>query len=258
MKKITQIAETGGARIDFDDFRDVFNKEIWDVLQGVFSAYDSDAQGVIISGCIVGGTGPSSYTLSSGIVYIDGEFRRVSSASSLSLPQYIKAATDINITRTFQDSNIKTLYITKSADLATSAPGAGQYIAITTTTDPDKRRYGRPLFSTSSTNLRKKVSLQIGDWNMDSSSSVLVPHGLGSKFNTIRVESVMIINDAASEIYPLTTSINNLLSGDIPGNCTNVDGTNIGLNRLTGSFFDSTNFDATSYNRGWIDFTYEP
>lgn len=140
MKKITQVAETGGARIDFNDFRDVFNDEIWDAIEAIFSPYNTDTEGVIISGCVVGGSGPSSYTLSAGIVYLGGEFMRVSAASGLSLPQYIKAATAVNTTRTFEDTTIKTLYITHSADLSGSIPGAGQYVSITTTTDPDDRR----------------------------------------------------------------------------------------------------------------------
>lgn len=141
MKKITQAATTGGAPIYLDDFKDVFNLELWDVLQGMLSVFDTDTEGIIVQGCNIGGSGPSNYSISGGIVYIDGEFRRLTAATGLSLPQYIKAATDVNTTRTFEDTIIKTLFITKSADLDTSIPGSGQYIAITTTTDPDDRRY---------------------------------------------------------------------------------------------------------------------
>lgn len=256
MKKITQVAETGGARLDFDDFRDVFNKEIWDALQAMLSPFDSDTEGVILSGCTISGGGP--YNIAAGIVYLDGEFRRLPAQTGVSLPQYIKAATDVNTTRTFEDTVIKTLFITESADLATSAPGAGQYIAITSTSAPDSRRWGRPMFSSSATNVRKKATLDIGDWNMDATSNINVPHGLGAKWASIRVESVMIRNDAGTANYPIDTYINSVLTGEGAGGVGSVDNTNISLSRIAGYFFDSTDFNATSYNRGWIELTYEP
>lgn len=140
MKKITQLAETGGAPIYFDDFRDVFNLEIWNAMEALLSGYTSDTEGVIVSGCTVGGSGPSSYTISAGIVFLDGEFMRLAAQTGLSLPQYIKADTAVNTQRTFDDTNLKTLYITKGATVAGSAPGAGQYVSITSTTDPENRR----------------------------------------------------------------------------------------------------------------------
>lgn len=141
MKKIVTTSTTGGAPIYLDDFKDVFNDEIWDAMQGLLlSSYETDTEGIIVQGCNVGGSGPSSYSISGGIVFIDGEFRRLTAATGLSLPQYIKAATDSNTSRTFEDTTIKTLFVTKSADLQTTVPVSGQYVAITTTTDPDDRR----------------------------------------------------------------------------------------------------------------------
>lgn len=130
MKKITQTAETGGARLDFDDFRDVFNDEIWDAMEASYEQFDSDTEGIIVSGCAVSGSA-GNYTIAAGIVYIDGEFRRFSQQTGLTFPQYMKAATDVNTTRTFGDSTTKTLFITKSADLQSTVPGSGQYISFT-------------------------------------------------------------------------------------------------------------------------------
>jgi hypothetical protein len=265
MKKITQVAETGGARIDFDDLRETFNKEIWDAMQGMMSLYDSDVQGIIVSGCTIGGSGPSSYTISAGIVYIDGEFRRLAATTGLSLPQYIKAATDVNTTRTFEDTTIKTLFITEGADLAGSAPGAGQYIAITTTTDPDDRRLWRaPIFPstcealggfrTEGTGFYEKTKyIDIGAWNMDSTAFLAVAHGI-SDHNTILSVIVTIYNDAANTSYNLTGLSEG--SGAMSGFISGWDATNITLGRLTSGNFDNSNFDSAFINRGVITVKY--
>lgn len=247
MKKITQSATTGGAPIYLDDFKDVFNDEIWDILQAKFAAFDTDAEGIIVQGCNIGGSGPSSYTISGGIVYLDGEFRRLSAATGLSLPQYIIAATDVNTTRTFEDTVVKTLFVTKSAELDTSAPGSGQYIAITSTTDPDNRRFDRPMVS--NTFLRTKV-VEIGDWNMNSGTGtpgVQVPHGLS--ISQIRNVSGLIRNDAGTEL---------VVAGGGGGASTiiqNVDATYVTL--LAGTNQSSgTDYDSTGYNRGWVTIVY--
>lgn len=146
MKKITQVADTGGGPITKADLRVVFNLEIWDVLEAMFEGYDTDTQGIIVSGCELSGS-VGNYTISAGIVYLDGEFRRFAAQTGLSLPQYIKAATDTNDSRTFEDASSKVLFITESADLATSAPGT-QYVPFTSTTSADGRRFNRPLTST--------------------------------------------------------------------------------------------------------------
>ena len=40
------------------------------------------------------------------------------------------------------------------------------------------------------------------------------------------------------------------------GGVRNIDGTNVILYRRTGGDFDATDYDATSYNRGWITIWY--
>lgn len=90
--------------------------------------------------------------------------------------------------------------------------------------------------------------IDIGDWNMDTTASVNVAHGL--TLSKIRTVQIMIRNDAAT------------LSQGIEGPATSVDGnwqataTNIVPVRTAGGYFDSVNFDSTSYNRGWITIQY--
>lgn len=238
MKKITQSATTGGAPIYLDDFKDVFNDEIWDVIQAQFSAFDLDTEGIIVSGCDITGS-VGNYTLSAGIVYIDGEFRRISQNTGLSLPQYIIPSTDVNTTRTFEDTVIKTLFVTKGAELDTSAPGSGQYIAITTVNDLDDRRYRNIV------NNYKKRRFSIGDWNMDSDSFLIITNSTLSNIPIAQITdiAVRIFNDAGTASYDLSYRNHGYYQFGALG---------LTINRENAGFFDSTDFDATGYNRGYI------
>jgi hypothetical protein len=233
MKKITQSATTGGAPIYLDDFKDVFNKEIWDVLEGILSGFNSViTEGIIVSGCLLTGS-PGNYTLSAGIVYLDGEFLRVPESTGLSLPQYIIPATDVNTTRTFEDTVIKTLFITKSAELSATETANGQYIALTTAADSVDRRL---------TGTLTKI-LSIGDWNMTLTPLVGVAHGI-SDFTKIRSVTAMIRNDANTVLIPYSDNFDGVTTTEV--------------SLTTSAPFDSdVNYNATGYNRGWVTIIYE-
>jgi hypothetical protein len=125
--------------------------------------------------------------------------------------------------------------------------------------------------------------VNIGDWNMDSTSSVSVAHGL--TLSKIRYVEVLIRRDDNLIYYPmqrhvsigsLTTSADadafygqpdadliNELKADIntlrPGAwIDNIDATNVTIFRATGGDFDAATFDSTSFNRGWITIFWEP
>jgi hypothetical protein len=94
-------------------------------------------------------------------------------------------------------------------------------------------------------------SLNIGDWDMDTTESKNVAHGL-SDFKKIRGIDVIIRNDSDTAPYLHITATANkdiYISG--------IDNSNIGITRRTSGTFDSASFDSTSYNRGWVTITYE-
>jgi len=103
--------------------------------------------------------------------------------------------------------------------------------------------------------LTKKI-VSIGDWDMDSSPTTTIAHGL-SDFTKIKAVEVMILNDAGNAIYPLNSYNSTSVPDDISGGVKSIDATDIVLSRRSGagSFFGSNDFDATSYNRGFITFT---
>jgi hypothetical protein len=101
--------------------------------------------------------------------------------------------------------------------------------------------------------LLKKV-VNIGDWNMDSTDSVSVAHGL--TLSKIRTLQVLLRNDADTLYAPISTSQNtNAPSLEIK---MSADATNVFIGRLIGGIYDSTDFNSTSYNRGYITIEYIP
>jgi len=99
--------------------------------------------------------------------------------------------------------------------------------------------------------IRKEI--QIGDWNMHVSSggvaSVAIAHGL--TFSKIRSMSAIIYNDAATAAFNLVRS-DYAFAPSLGSNYISADATNINLQIETGSVYDSTSFDLTSFNRGFI------
>jgi len=88
--------------------------------------------------------------------------------------------------------------------------------------------------------------VEIGDWNMDSTTSKNVAHGLA--VSDIVAVTAYIRNDDNDEIFNIAGKDSSNLAAQI--DC--VDSTNVCLSRMPGQFFDSNDFDATSYNRGFI------
>ncbi|MBN1497637.1 MAG: hypothetical protein JXA07_12750 [Spirochaetes bacterium] len=93
--------------------------------------------------------------------------------------------------------------------------------------------------------VHKKI-IAIGDWNMSTTASVNIAHGLTrSKIRDVVVE---IRNDADTETRDLTTH-----EASTPGYYV-IGETNIVLTR--GNLFTNSFYESTSYNRGWIIIEY--
>lgn len=91
--------------------------------------------------------------------------------------------------------------------------------------------------------LKTKV-IDIGDWNMDTTASVNVAHGL--TLGNIRSIDVKIRDDDGVLFDLVSTSSGN------SGSYSSTGSANIVLRRVSGLGFDNTSFDSTSYNRGWV------
>ena len=93
-------------------------------------------------------------------------------------------------------------------------------------------------------------TIPIGDWNMDSTDFILINHGIApQKFRGII--DVTLRDDSDSTHRTLFQYGNDKVSSYSLLN------NSIFLQRIIGGEFDSPNYNATSYNRGYITFMYE-
>ncbi|HOW83280.1 MAG TPA: hypothetical protein PK573_12020 [Spirochaetota bacterium] len=98
----------------------------------------------------------------------------------------------------------------------------------------------------------RKKEIPIGDWNMDSTDYVDVAHGLTN--SKIRSITACVRTDDEGSPEPLNRGKN--ATDTTPQGFCIVVYTNIRLFRLTGGHFDSTSYNATSFNRGYITIEY--
>lgn len=102
-------------------------------------------------------------------------------------------------------------------------------------------------------NQKRTETIELGDWNMDTTTNIDVAHGL--QYNDIISAEVFIRNDANTAKDSIGTGVD--ATDTTPqGYVGTIDNTNINIVRLTGGSFDHTDYDSTSYNRGWIIVTY--
>ena len=88
--------------------------------------------------------------------------------------------------------------------------------------------------------------LEIGDWDMDATTGVTVAHGL-TLANIMEISAVIRTDAATAHISFID---DDALAGGV--NALWADATLIHINRTTGGRYDSTAYNQTSFNRGFI------
>jgi len=133
----------------------------------------------------------------------------------------------------------------------------GEMAALSSYSPQDKIVTPYTLFLTSKiahteSRLTTKI-VNIGDWNMQASATKNVAHGVDVEL--IRDVKAMIFTDTGSTvILPLDSY--NAVTFTIDGGVRYIDPIHVELGRKPGGYFDSADFNATSYNRGYILITY--
>lgn len=92
--------------------------------------------------------------------------------------------------------------------------------------------------------------VDIGDWNMDSTGNVFVTHGIAD-FTKIRSFTAIVRSDDNAQYFDLVGGSGASHTGAIA-----VTSSTFRLDRTAGAAFDSTSFDSTSFNRGWVTVFY--
>lgn len=103
--------------------------------------------------------------------------------------------------------------------------------------------------------LKTKV-VSLGDWNMDATPGISFNTGsLGiSSFGNIRNVCAQILDDALMNLTAL--DFHSAVSSIAPAGDISVSSGVIALSRTTGSFFDAVEYNATSFNRGFMTIWY--
>lgn len=97
--------------------------------------------------------------------------------------------------------------------------------------------------------------IEIGDWDMDTTTTVKIAHGL-SNYKKFRGTVDVVIRDDSDTYYWRLDSMQ-----ASSGSCIGIDSsdsTKIRLDRVNGGIFDTVDFNSTSYNRGWVTIAYIP
>lgn len=98
------------------------------------------------------------------------------------------------------------------------------------------------------------TTITIGDWDMDATLSVSVAHGLAD-ITKIRCINIIIRNDNDTVLSPIDRTDATTFDG-VQGGVFGIDTTEIVIGRKLLGSFDTTNYDSTSYNRGWVTIGY--
>lgn len=250
---------TGGEpNINWDDIlRDpVANRA---ALFGLMATYAIGTnENFVISGCVATLDPGVDVDVTAGYIYLTGEILEVEAqtvldSGTVDLYKYVKTTTfESGGDKTFNDSIARQTW-QKNRGIVTATS------VVSPTTDLDvvsgSRLEDKIAELVNGERVKIKV-IEIDDWNMDTQTTPPTPiaHGL-TYANIIGVTSVLIRNDADSAKYDFTYPS---ASVAVPQGAIEVNTTNVILTRITSGFFDSVNFDSTSYNRGWVIIQYLP
>lgn len=91
--------------------------------------------------------------------------------------------------------------------------------------------------------------IPIGDWNMASLPLLTVAHGLN--LFKIRSLSAIIFNDLSDSAHQIIHNDGSMISGGISSTAMNIS-----INRVAGRLFDTSLYNLTPFNRGYITIGY--
>lgn len=247
----------GGLGLTLDDFRWFFGR-LTSPNDGMYEAFNNLLRGFgdnfIVQGCVVSGS-TGAFSITEGWILLAGELVKVDAQGPFNEAvnnTFTKVTTfDSRGNKTFLNGSINDTYEKNRGVLSglvgTLAFNGDRFAELNIAETIDASSV------VSTTRLKKKV-IEIGDWNMVSAGIVGVSHGLVD-FKKVRSINALIRNDADTFLHPINffTNITNKTAGGIGF----IDSNLIILIRETGAFFDSIDYDSTSFNRGHIIIEYE-
>lgn len=196
-------------------------------------------------------TGVSTLNISTlgaaAIVYSDGSALL---AGELSGIHHVKYSTTLSKWVLISVSPVSAVAASASAAAAAADAVATAADAVATAADAAAAAASAAAAAASAATLLNTKVIDIGDWDMDTTTSVNIAHELDH--TKIRAISVTIRNDSdnSTRIFPLVST------AGTTDEWAQASSTNIILYRATSGAFDNTNYNSTSYNRGWVTVQY--
>jgi hypothetical protein len=240
------LTQTGGRPLKNEDVLEYL--QAFTIIEQFFD--DWNLGDCIVYGCDITGT-VGNYTVSAGVIYYNGELRIFDGVAGVAFPLKLTTADiDINL-REFEDGNNK-----YTAQIYKMVPDVGGAFDFDLTTPRTREQLLGPAGT-------KTKILQSGDWDMTTTLSLTLAHGLTFS-KIVSVRGVIYIDDDAPQ-YPQAYNIGNAADGITPalGAVSAAaaiiwNDVNVIVSRLTGGYFDSGSFNKTPYNRAIILIEYLP
>lgn len=150
------------------------------------------------------------------------------------------------VSRTATETRTGIAEIATQTEMNTGSDDARMVTALKIKTSPEVVGFD------GATKLRIKI-VEIGDWNMDSTTTVQITHGIAdwTKIRSVRAGIRTDADTSVKDINRVDPS-----TGAVAGSVEGWDSANVVLQRTTGGHFDSNAYDSTTFNRGWITIEY--
>lgn len=218
------------------------------IVKGLLSSYTTDDV-IILNGCVVSGTvvAPGPAAITAGQVFYNGRIYEVDAVASLALtgaqvPVFTIVSTQQGGQTTFTDGNPYNFQTIEKFAMTAGLSGSGA--SGTSSTNVANAKF-----------LKKTKRISIGTWDMDTDAFVDVNHGLAShEWLKASIIGISIIADGLGTVN--TLGITKTVSAGSGDGFEYINVTTVRLSRWTAGAFDSTNFNDTSINRGYIDILY--
>jgi hypothetical protein len=264
MKKIDTTNIAGSAKAPFikdthDHYKEAIQESTSEIIKGLLSGYTANDI-IILYGCVVVDNIPGVSALGAGAIYYNGEIYQVDDEATITTTGSETLVWEIvttyiagDSTLQWSDGVIRDLHQIDRMTLVPGLTGTGLADYNGATVKPIYGIYKDSAGVETGNYLRTKI-IEIGDWDMDATLAVSVAHGI-SDYTKIRNISAVVRPDAANGIVPLIR-VDTTTAAATGGYVTGADATNIGLGRVIGGFFDSTDYNSTSFNRGFITIQY--
>lgn len=246
----------GGFPFVLDDIRQFLGRLTSPANHGIYQAFNNILGGFgtdfIVQGCVVSGS-TGAFSITEGWILLSGELIKVDAQGPFN------EASDSTFTKvTTFDSRGNKDFLNGSTD-DTYEKNRGVISGLAGTLEFNGNRVAElnivetiDASSVVSTAVIKEKIIEIGDWNMDTTGTVFVPHLLAD-ITKIRSVAVVIIDDASGSV----TELGFAQSGGLIDQGVGVGSSDVLLTRESGGIFDSTAYDSTSFNRGSITIRYE-